>query len=120
MHEMSLVESVIESLLQLKEQYGWERVEKVTLHVGAMRQVIPDVMIFAYQIATEHTPLEGSKMEIIEVPMHFRCKKCLKEWGEDQMDFVCPFCGGFDVDVLSGMELDIESVEVQECHGESV
>ena len=120
MHEMSLVESVIESLLELKGQHGWKRIEKVTLHVGAMRQVIPDVMMFAYEVATEGTPLEGSRMEIKQIPMAFQCKGCLKEWGEDQMDFICPFCGSYEVNVLSGMELDIESVEVEEDHGESI
>ena len=36
------------------------------------------------------------------------------------MDFICPFCGSYEVNVLSGMELDIESVEVEEDHGESI
>lgn len=117
MHEMSLVEAVIETLLELQKSHKWNHINKVTLHVGAMRQVIPDVMSFVFLIATKDTPLAGAKMEIIEIPMSFKCKKCDKKWGEDQMDFVCPHCGSLDVDVLSGMELDIESVEVEEEHG---
>ena len=68
-----------------------------------MRQVIPDVMMFAYEVATEGTLL-AARMEIKQIPMGFQCKG-FKEWGEDQMDFICPFCGSYEVNVLSFMEL---------------
>nr|MBO6294939.1 hydrogenase maturation nickel metallochaperone HypA [Schwartzia sp. (in: firmicutes)] len=41
MHEFSLVSAVIDSLEDYSVQQGWGQVKKVTLRVGAMRQVIP-------------------------------------------------------------------------------
>lgn len=117
MHEMSLVESIMDAILEMKEENNWERISKVVLRIGDMRQVIPEVMSFAFNTASQSTPLEGAELVIREVKLHFQCQKCGKEWGEENMAFLCPFCGSMEVDLLHGMELEIESLEVEDKDG---
>lgn len=114
MHEMSLVEAILESLEEMQKQNQWNHISKITLNIGKMRQVIPEVMEFAYKTATQGTPLEGSTLEINSVDMEFRCSACSREWGEDEMSFVCPFCGSTEVNMVHGMELEINTLEVEE------
>lgn len=117
MHEMSLVESIMESILEMKEENNWDKIRKIVLRIGDMRQVIPEIMVFAFNTASKSTPLEGAELVIENVKLRFRCRSCRKEWGEENMAFLCPFCGSMDVELLHGMELEIESLEVETKNG---
>ncbi|HOC81774.1 MAG: hydrogenase nickel incorporation protein [Synergistetes bacterium ADurb.Bin155] len=112
MHELSLVGAVVESLEEMAMEKGWKKVTKVTLRIGRMRQVIPEVMIFSFSVVTEGTIMEGSSLEILEVPLMSRCSFCGEEW--EGLSFQCPRCGSDQVETVSGMEMDLESVEVEE------
>ncbi|EFC92416.1 hydrogenase expression/synthesis HypA [Dethiosulfovibrio peptidovorans DSM 11002] len=114
MHEMSLVSAILESLEKMVDENGWSSVKSVTLRVGAMRQVIPDVMKFAFDVSVKGTPMEGAELAIISVPIKFSCRGCGAHWGEEELGYLCPFCGGTNVDMDQGMELELESLEVQE------
>ena len=117
MHEMSLVESLMESLLNLLEEHPeWERVERVHLRVGAMRQVVPEAMEFCYRTAIAGTPLEGSELVLNSVPVHCRCNACGHRWPGDDRIFICPVCSSPEVELEEGMELEIDTLEVEEQH----
>ena len=117
MHEMSLVESISDAILEMKEQNEWGGVRKIVLRIGDMRQVIPEIMVFAFRTASVSTPLEGAELVIKAVKLHFKCNDCQREWGEENMAFLCPFCGSFEVKLIHGMELEIESLEVDDTNG---
>ena len=112
MHEMSLVEAVFESLLPLCADNGWKRVEKVTLKIGTLRQVIPEALLFCFETAAAGTPREGAMLDIQEVPIRQKCRHCGLEWGGEIPLGRCTACGSTEVDTISGVELDIESLEV--------
>jgi len=112
MHEMSLVEAILESLVPLCSSNGWSRIEKVVLRVGALRQVVPEALVFCFETAAAGTPLEGANLEINEVPIRQSCRSCSREWGGDQPLGRCSFCGSVEIDTVSGVELNIESLEV--------
>lgn len=118
MHEFSLVSAVIDTLSDLSACNGWGRVLSVSLRVGAMRQVVPEIMSFAFAAATEGTPFDGTKLVVERVPILIQCPACGKSWGEDQMGMVCPYCGSPDAQMVTGMELDIDSVEVEDDNTE--
>ena len=114
MHEFSLVSAVIDSLEDYSIQQGWGQVKKVTLRVGAMRQVIPETMQFAFKTACEGTSLAGAELELVNVPIVIKCPQCGRAWGEEHMGMICPYCGCDDAQMTQGMELDIDSVEVED------
>lgn len=112
MHELSLVRSIIETLSDHAVKNCWPRVTRVTLKIGKMRQVIPDVMRFSFSVASEGTPLEDAELEVVELPLSFICRTCGFAWDEEV--FSCPRCGSSDPEIRHGMELDIDSVEVED------
>lgn len=112
MHEMSLVEAIMESLVPLCSSNGWDRVEKVFLRVGVLRQVIPEALVFCFETASAGTPLAGASLELTEVPLRQSCRSCCWEWGGDLPLGKCPRCGSVDTETVSGVELEIESLEV--------
>ncbi|GHS86957.1 putative hydrogenase nickel incorporation protein HypA [Synergistales bacterium] len=113
MHELSLAESVTNTIKSLCASSGWAKVRRVIIKVGHMRQVDPELLAFAFGIAGKGTVMEDAELSIMELPIILKCKACGKTSDCESMVFICPNCGNTNVDILSGMELAIESMEVE-------
>jgi len=115
MHEMSIALEVIEIVkASLPPEPPRVRVEKVNLQVGKLSAIVPRSLHFCYEIAVRDTPLAGSRLEIEEIPVVARCNGCGFDWTLEKPAFKCPACAGTDIAVLSGRELDIVSIEIEE------
>jgi hydrogenase nickel incorporation protein HypA/HybF len=109
MHEMAITESVISAV---SEKVGERRVQRVSLAVGRLSGVVAESLYFYFDLATEGTPLEGSKLEIIDIPGRARCRSCGAEVELEDMIALCT-CGSADLEILSGEELTIKEVELE-------
>jgi hydrogenase nickel incorporation protein HypA/HybF len=116
MHELSIVSSVVEQVVESLERYPGARVIEVRLRVGALAAVIEDSLQFCYGIATEDTPLAGSRLVVNLVPVTVHCAACGADGPiESLQSFRCPNCGEPASDVRHGRELEIEAIEIEEA-----
>ena len=107
-----MVETVTESLAA----YPGARVREVRLRVGALASVIPESLEFCYGIASEGTPLEGSKLVVDVLPVVVHCEKCGQDAElEGVQSFRCPRCGELCGEIRQGRELEIDSIEIDEA-----
>lgn len=115
MHEFSLCQNLVESVLTELENLDQppQTVSSVTVVVGRLRQIIPDYFEFAYQTLSQNTILEGSKLKITQLPITLKCQKCHTEQSVDAPKFTCSNCGSNQLETLSGMELYLDSIEVE-------
>lgn len=113
MHEMSLMASIFDIIKQNLAAYPGTRVKKVKLVVGAMTNVVPDAMQLAFEAMSRDTPVEGAELVIREVPLTARCRECGWEGEIEQYSFLCPECSSLTIEVLTGRELYLESMEVE-------
>jgi hydrogenase nickel incorporation protein HypA/HybF len=109
MHELSIVSSVVESVV---ERTGPRRVTRVRLSIGRLSGVVVDSIRFCFDLVAEGTTLEGAVLQVEEPGGHCRCLDCATEFDVDDPIVLCPACSGANVDVLSGRDLRIVSVEV--------
>jgi hydrogenase nickel incorporation protein HypA/HybF len=115
MHELSLVTSIVESVTESLTAYPGARVLAVRLRVGALASVIPESLEFCYGIASEGTPLEGSRLVVNVLPVVMHCASCDQDVQLDGVQsFRCPRCGEPCSDMRQGHELEIDSVEIDE------
>jgi hydrogenase nickel incorporation protein HypA/HybF len=116
MHELSIVSSVVESVIDSLEKYPGARVTEVRLKVGALSAVVEDSLQFCYGIATEGTPLEGSRLVVKILPVMVHCEACGADGEiESLQSFRCPHCGEPAGDIRQGRELDIDAIEIEEA-----
>ena len=111
MHELAISSAVLESVLRHAEG---RRVTSVKLRVGHLRQVVPDSLEFYWVIVTREGICEGSVLEQEVIPARLACTACAREWEIELPVFRCPSCGGADVEIAAGDELEVESIEVEE------
>ena len=115
MHELSIAHSIVETITEAEEPVRKEDIREVRLRIGALAGVMKDSLLFCYDIATEDTPLAGSKLVVNEVPVVIYCATCdaEKELPGVQM-FRCPTCGTPSGDIRQGHDLEIESILIHE------
>ena len=111
MHELSLSSAIVETV---ERHAAGRRVKLVTLTIGALRQVVADSLAFYFEIVARGRLCEGATLEQNVVEARVRCKPCDREWTLDEPNFRCPQCSGSDVEVLSGTEFEVDSIEVVE------
>ncbi len=115
MHELSIISSVVENVIESLQKYPGARVTEVRLRVGALAAVIEDSLQFCYGIATDDTPLQGSRLVVNIVPVTVYCEACGAEGPiESLQSFRCPTCGEPAGDVRHGRELEIEAIEIED------
>ena len=109
-HEYSVAVVLVQTALR---HAGGRPVKVVNLRVGPLRQVVPQTLALAFELAARGTACEDARLEQELVPCRLRCPSCAVEWTASEPDFRCRTCGWPTV-VLSGNELQIESIEVEE------
>lgn len=111
MHEFSIIQSVFDILEKSAKEQRITRIDKVVLQVGRLRQIMPDFMQAAFEVASEGTIAEGAALEIIDVPIRMRCQSCGKDFEVERNTYICPYCDATGVQLLSGKEVFIERIE---------
>ena len=115
MHEMGIALQIVEiATASLPSDLGEARVAAVNLKVGKLAAVVPESLRFCFDVAVKDTPLAGAKLAIEEIPIVAKCNDCNAEWTIDEPVFTCKTCESGSLEILSGRELDIESIEVVE------
>jgi hydrogenase nickel incorporation protein HypA/HybF len=111
LHELSLCEAIAESVTRHADG---RPVARVLIRVGHLRQVVPDSMVFSWEMLTSGTDLEGCLLDIEQVPLTIECNRCHATTTLDLAILLCRACGEADVTIRSGEELLVVSLELAE------
>lgn len=112
MHELSLAQSVIDRVAEHARGRGIRQVHRVTVRVGAWSAVLPDSLLFGFELLSQAAgePMAGAEMVIQSVPAEGECTACGHRFLVGEAGLCCPACGG-SARLTAGAELDIESYE---------
>jgi hydrogenase nickel incorporation protein HypA/HybF len=94
------------------------RVTGVRVRIGHFSGVQPEALRFAWEVLRKGTLSQEATLEIEEVPIRLRCLQCESEYAADPDDLTCPLCESLEYELLSGREMDLQSV-IGENEGDS-
>jgi hydrogenase nickel incorporation protein HypA/HybF len=115
MHEMGIALEIVKiAVSSIPDNMKDVRVKRINLKAGKFAAIVPESLRFCFDIAARDTPLSGAELNIEEIPVVARCRDCNMTWTIKAPIFTCPKCNGGSVDILSGKELDIVSLEVDD------
>ncbi len=114
MHELSIVHGIIETVSESAEAAKAKKITAVYLRVGALAGVVKDALLFSYDLATQDTILEGSKLLVEELPVLIFCAVCGKNVElPGAQSFRCPTCHTPSAAIQQGRELEVHSIEIE-------
>ena len=114
MHELGIASSILECVEKESRRHGGVRVTKVGVKIGELAGVDVDALQFGFECLVKETEWDGLVLEVESIPRMQRCPKCAHEFRMTEFDPQCPQCGEFATLCISGEELDIAYVEVNE------
>ncbi len=113
MHELSLMEGMIEDLEAEAGKRGFARIHRIRLEVGRLSGVEVEALRFAFGPATEGSLAEGAELEILEIPATGTCQDCGAAVEIAARFEPCPACGEGFVIISGGTELRLKDLDVE-------
>ena len=113
MHEYSITESVLTLALDKAREADAKKITHVNLVVGELSGVVPDCVQFYFDHISKGTEADGARLVFTTKPTVVRCHKCDKTFTPESSDWSCPKCKEIGMDIVSGRECYMESIEVE-------
>jgi hydrogenase nickel incorporation protein HypA/HybF len=114
MHEMGIANSVVEAVRVEAARHPGSYPCRVGVRIGELAAVDPSALEFCFDALTRETDLESLQLEIEICPRRHRCLDCAAEFVVKDYDFECPQCRSLRSACLSGDELELAYLEVEE------
>ncbi|MDP2210838.1 MAG: hydrogenase maturation nickel metallochaperone HypA [Candidatus Aquicultor sp.] len=114
MHELGLTQSILEIALDNAAKNEASRVLKVKVVAGDLTGAIDESLRFYFDYLARGTAAEGAELAIDHPPAIIKCAAC---GGESRVAaeqvFACPKCDALTVELLSGREFYVDSIEIE-------
>ena len=114
MHELSIANSILDAVRAEAGRRPGARLRKVGVRVGELSGVEPEALSFCFDSLVRGTELEPLALEIETCPRRQRCSKCDRTFQVVDFEVTCPGCGATDTQFMSGTELEMAYLELEE------
>ena len=111
MHELGIIENIFRVIEEVAIENSLTRVKQVNLKIGKLRQVIPDMLEFAFENVAKGTLCEGAKLFVESIPILMECQACQSQFQVLEHTFICPDCDSSKLTMLSGNEVVLDNLE---------
>jgi len=113
MHEYSITESMLSLALEKAGEAKAARITRINLVVGELAGVVGDCVQFYFDAISKNTIASGAELSFEMKPVSLRCRKCEKVFSPINHEWSCPDCHEVGVEIVSGRECYMESIEVE-------
>jgi hydrogenase nickel incorporation protein HypA/HybF len=106
--------SLIDRVCEIAAREQAEHVTVITVKRGELCGVIPEALEFCFDVCTADTAAEKAVLKIETVLSTWKCHDCgsLVERVADLDMPICSACGSYHLELASGGEFRLESIEV--------
>lgn len=108
---MSIAGNLMVQLERIAAEQGLLRITRVEVVCGEMQQVVPESLHLAFDAITEDTIAGGATLVLEEESLEAVCRSCGNRFVPQIDDFLCPECRVADVEIVSGRDIVLRSIE---------
>ena len=114
MHELSIAQEIVDITVKSVPPEDYQRVKSIKIQLGEFSNIIPDSLAFCFNSIVDSSPVPNSRLVIEIIPLTVHCRTCDSELSINSSDFSCSRCGGTDIKIITGMELFIKEIELED------
>jgi hydrogenase nickel incorporation protein HypA/HybF len=124
LHEFSAACSIVDTAVEAAKSNNATKVTVVNIEVGEFTFLIPEQLVFNFEIASKNTILEGAELRIKNIKGQLLCGDCGFE-GDSIVDadippqlaafapMKCPKCGSSSTTITGGKDFIITNIEAE-------
>ena len=114
MHEIGIANAILEAVQSEMVRHSGALPRKIVLRIGELAALDPDSLRFCFEVLTRDTDLASLELEIELCRRRHRCPVCSAEFTVADHDCRCPQCGQEKTEFISGDQLELAYIEVEE------
>jgi hydrogenase nickel incorporation protein HypA/HybF len=112
MHELAVTESILEIAVRHAQAQNAHRITDLYLVIGKWSSIVDDSIQFYWDIISDGTIAKGATLHFRRIPVTLACRDCGDVYQPTSEELVCPKCGSARIEVKTGNEFHLESIEV--------
>ena len=113
MHEYSITESILTLALDKAKEANAGKITRINLVVGELSGVVAECVQFYFDFISQDTLANGASLSFETKPASVRCHQCNNVFTPKDGNWSCPECRETGIDIISGRECYMESIEVE-------
>jgi hydrogenase nickel incorporation protein HypA/HybF len=118
MHELSVCQGMLRQVSDIAAEHAARSVSSITVRIGPLSGVEPALLAQAFPIASAGTIANDAELRIESLPVRVRCETCGEETDAAANRLLCGACGDWHTRLVSGDELLLASVELENAQQE--
>ena len=112
MHELSITHSILAIALEKANGVQASRVTEINLIIGELAGIVDDCVEFYFGLISKDTIAAQASLSFHQTPIRLRCRSCAAAFSPSDRDWACPNCRQQNVEIISGRECYVDSIEV--------
>jgi hydrogenase nickel incorporation protein HypA/HybF len=114
MHEMSLMEGLLQRATDSLAPYRVEKVNRLIVRAGVLANIMPAAFEFAFEALSADTVFAGAELSMEKLPIEALCSGCGKTFTSETLPLICPECAKTASKIISGSEVYLASIDFEE------
>ena len=114
MHELGIAQNILQIVQQSVPAAQAANVRTIRLRIGKLSGVVAESLDFCFNVMLGETEMKRAGLEIEHIPISALCKDCGNRFNIDELDFTCGACKSTHLEMLSGKELEIVDIELED------
>jgi hydrogenase nickel incorporation protein HypA/HybF len=113
MHELSVAQSVLETILEQAKKISARPIRAI-ISCGQFNVLNDEAVQFAFEAISEGTLCHGMRLEIKHIPLRAKCRSCGELFAFDIYSPNCPKCKTENFDFEPDAPLLLEEIEFED------
>ena len=89
------------------------KVSKINLVIGELSGIVDECVEFYFDFLSKDTIAAQASLSFHHPPTRLRCGNCATVFSPDNLNWACPNCQKPKIEIISGRECYVESIEVE-------
>ena len=113
MHEFSITQSILSIALEKANAANANRISQINLVIGELSGIVDECVEFYFEFLSKDTIAAQASLSFQHPPTRLRCRNCATVFSPNNLNWACPNCHEPKIEILSGRECYVESIEVE-------